>query len=90
MTDYEMNEYEGIQIERTEGFTQKAKQLSDFVAALPLDTQTNDRLVELMVEQVKEAELGAFAQGLRIGHEYSEYEASHPEEEPVSTGNLPS
>lgn len=90
MTDYEMNEYEGIQIERTEGFTQKAKQLSDFVAALHLDTQTNDRLVELMVEQVKEAELGAFAQGLRIGHEYSEYEASHSEEEPVSTGNLPS
>ena len=49
MTDYEMNEYEGIQIERTGGFTQKAKQLSDFVAALPLDTQTNDRLVKLMV-----------------------------------------
>ena len=90
MTDYEMTAYKGIQIERTEGFTQKAKQLSDFIAALPLDTQTNNCLVKLMVEHVKEAELGAFAQGLRIGHEYAEYEASRPEENPVSTGNLPS
>lgn len=90
MTDYEMNEYEGIQIERTEGCTQKAKQLRDFVAALPLDTQTNDRLVKLMVEKVKEAELGAFAQGLRIGREYAEYEASHPERKPMNTGTLPS
>lgn len=46
--------------------------------------------MKLMVEQVKEAELGAFAQGLRIGHEYAEYEASRPKENPVNTGTLPS
>ena len=52
--------------------------------------QEQEQTQNATAEQVKEAELGAFAQGLRIGHEYSEYEASHPEEEPVSTGNLPS
>ena len=78
------------QKERTEKFFQIAKQLSDFIKSLPLDQSTNDRLVKLMIEQVEEAEHGSFIQGFKMGREFAEYEASHPEGAPEGGEILPS
>ncbi|WP_223556031.1 hypothetical protein [Lysinibacillus sphaericus] len=61
-----------IQIERTEAFIQTANELSAFLKALPLDHEENDKLVELMVKHVKEAETGAFLQGFSMGYEFNE------------------
>ena len=77
-----MIEYEDIEdlqgaaiaVERTPDFFQVAQQLSDFIKELPLDQPTNDRLIALMVEQVHQAEEGAFSQGFRMGCEFSGHE----------------
>lgn len=69
-----------ISIERTPDFFQVAQQLSDYIKTLPLDQHSNDRLVALMVEQVQQAEKGAFSQGFRMGKEYADWEADHTEE----------
>jgi len=63
-----------IQIERTEAFIQTANELSAFLKALPLSYDENNRLVELMVKHVKEAEAGAFLQGFSMGYEFNEYQ----------------
>ena len=63
-----------IGIERTADFFDAAKQLSEFIYGLPLDKPTNDRLVALMVYQVRQAEKGAFFQGFRMGMELAEWE----------------
>ncbi len=54
-----------IQIVRSEAFLAKGRELSDYIAALPLTKEQNDRLVALMVEQVCVTELGAFKEGVR-------------------------
>lgn len=71
-------------VERTADFFQIARQLSDFLAGLPLDRPANDRLVELMVEQVQQAEKGAFLQGFRMGMEFTGWEQgkSKPQKKP--------
>ena len=56
-----------VSINRTEDFQKIAQQLSEFVAGLPLDQPTNDRLVALMVEQLNIAEKDAYLQGVDIG-----------------------
>lgn len=61
-----------IEIERTDAFKQTANELSTFLKALPLNNVDNDKLVELMVKHVKEAETGAFLQGFSVGYEFSE------------------
>lgn len=53
-----------IIINRSEDFQKVAQKLSEFVAGLPLDQPTNDRLVALMVEQVNIAEKDAYLQGV--------------------------
>lgn len=63
-----------IGIERTADFFDTAQQLSEFIHGLPLDQPTNDRLVALMVEQVQQAEKGAFFHGFRMGMDFSEWE----------------
>lgn len=65
-----------IQIDRTEAFIQTANELSTFLKALPLNNVDNDKLVELMVKHVKEAEAGAFLQGFSMGYEFSEYQGN--------------
>ena len=47
------NAVEGItlEIERSEEFYKKAKELSDFVQSLPLSSSDNQKLIELMVNQ---------------------------------------
>ncbi len=63
-----------IEIEHTEAFIQTAKELSAYLKALPLNNVDNDKLVELMIKHVKEAEQGAFLQGFSIGYEFSEHQ----------------
>ena len=63
-----------IGIERTADFFDAAQQLSKFIHGLPLEQPTNDRLVALMVEQVQQAEKGAFFQGFRMGMGLAEWE----------------
>ncbi|EON73835.1 hypothetical protein [Lysinibacillus sphaericus] len=62
-----------IEIERAEAFKQAVNELSDFLKALPLNHEDNDRLVALMVRNISEAEKGAFLQGFSMGYEFSEY-----------------
>lgn len=71
-------EEEGILIERSPEFYRIAKQLSEHIARLPLSVPDNDKLVELMIQQVTEAERAAFNQGLRMGVEFSDWEANQP------------
>ena len=58
-------EDEVVQIARSVEFMRKAGELSDYIAALPLTKEQNDRLVALMVEQVCVTEMGAFKEGVR-------------------------
>ena len=78
------------QKERTEKFFQIARELSDFIKGLPLDQPTNDRLVKMMIEQVEEAERGAFIQGCKMGRDYAIWDSGHPEESQEGSENLPS
>lgn len=73
---------EDISIERTPDFFQAAQQLSDYIKALPLDQPTNDRLISLMIDQVQQAEKGAFAHGFRMGAEIIGYEAQSSKKTP--------
>ena len=77
-----------IAIERTPDFFQVAQQLSEFIYGLQLDQPTNDRLVALMVDQVQQAEKGAFAHGFRMGMEFERHE-QHPDVPRKVTGKLP-
>ena len=77
-----------IAIERTPVFFQVAQQLSDFICGLPLDQPTNDRLVALMVDQLQQAEKGAFAHGFRMGMEFDRHE-QHPDIPRKVTGKVP-
>ena len=45
----------------------------DFIAALPISREENDRLIALIIQQVQDGEQGAFAQGLRIGKEFADW-----------------
>lgn len=56
------NEQEpALAVERTESFYSTARELSDFIAALPLSREENDRLIDLIIQQVQDGEQGAFA-----------------------------
>lgn len=63
-----------IKNENLESFYSTARELSDFIAALPLSREENDRLIALIIQQVQDGEQGAFAQGLRIGKEFAGWE----------------
>lgn len=66
------NEQEpALAVERTESFYNTARELSDFIAALPIGQEENDRFIALIIRQVQDGEQGAFAQGLRIGKEFA-------------------
>lgn len=93
MADNEINVFIDLpiaQIERTEKFFQIARQLSDFIKGLPLDQPTNDRLVQMMIEQVEEAEHGAFIQGFKMGRDFAIWDSEHPEEDAEVVDILPS
>ena len=56
-----------MEIERGPEFLAAAKELSDYVAALPLTVEQNDTLVKLTVAQTLEAERNSFLEGVRFG-----------------------
>ena len=62
------NAVEGItlEIERSEEFYKKAKELSDFVQSLPLSSSDNKVLIELMVNQTLAAEKSGFDFGVKL------------------------
>lgn len=68
------NEQEpALAVERTESFYGTARELSDFIAALPISREENGGLIALIIQQVQDGEQGAFAQGLRIGKEFADW-----------------
>lgn len=77
-----------IAIERTPDFFQVVQQLSEFIHGLSLDQHTNDRLIALMVNQVHQAEKGAFAHGFRMGMEFERHKL-HPDSRMRPKGKLP-
>ena len=56
-----------MEIERGPEFLAAAKELSNYIAALPLTVEQNDELVKLTVAQTLEAERNAFLEGARFG-----------------------
>lgn len=62
------NAVEGItlEIERSEEFYKKAKELSDLVQSLPLSSSDNQKLIELMVNQTLAAEKSGFDFGVKL------------------------
>lgn len=59
-------------IERTEDFKKAARELSDFIKGLPLSHPDNDKLIALIIAQVKQAEKDAFIQGFLAGSELND------------------
>lgn len=51
---------------RSKEFVDVAKRLGDFIKGIPMDTYTNDKLVDLMVKQVEVAEFDAFEFGFSM------------------------
>ena len=62
-----------LEIERGPEFLAAAKELSDYIAALPLTIEQNDTLVKLTVAQTLEAERNAFFEGGRFGLEFCKW-----------------
>ena len=56
-----------FEIPRSEQFYSAAKDLSKFIIGLPLSCEQNGKLIDLVLEQVRVAERGAFAEGLKLG-----------------------
>lgn len=56
-----------IEFERKESFHKAARELGDYIKGLPLTAKDNDRLMYLMIEQIHEAEQGAFERGFEMG-----------------------
>ena len=47
--------------------SETAKALSEFIKALPLSNADNDRLIQMMIDHITEAEKGAFESGFHMG-----------------------
>ena len=56
-----------VQVERTPEIMEKVNAVSDFIAALPLTRQQNDRLVELLTDMVNTLEHDSFLKGAVFG-----------------------
>ena len=58
---------------RTDKFYEAALELSDFVKGLPLSKQDNDKLVELITQQLQIGERDAFLYGMRLKIDFHEW-----------------
>lgn len=58
---------------RTDKFYEAARELSDFVKELPLSKQDNDKLVELIIQQLQTGERDAFLYGMRLKTDFQEW-----------------
>ncbi|HMM07195.1 MAG TPA: hypothetical protein PKD52_11105 [Clostridiales bacterium] len=63
---------DNVKIERTKVFDEVANSLSKYINNLPLSSEQNDHLIKLIINQIQEAEQGAFIYGIRIGANVSE------------------
>lgn len=70
-----------IPIRRTKRFFETAKALSEFIKALPLSDADNDRLIQMMIDHITEAEKGAFESGFHMGGEFAQYQQEDEETE---------
>ncbi len=59
---------------RTEEFYKAARELSDFIKELPLSQPDNDKLINLIIQQVQAAEQGTFQQGFQMGIEFKSWQ----------------
>lgn len=55
-----------IVIERTEDFYKSTNAVSEYLRILPLSTEQNNKLLNLMVEHTKAAERSGFVYGLKL------------------------
>ena len=60
-----------VSVDHSEEFLQSAKQLMDFISSLPIDQESNERLVGLLMEHVRTAEHDAVIIGFRSGVMYA-------------------
>lgn len=51
---------------RTEDFENVANELGDFITQLPISNEQNNQLIYLILQQIAEAEVGAFRFGISI------------------------
>lgn len=70
-----------IPIQRTKRFFETAKALSEFIKALPLSNADNDRLIQMMIDHITEAEKGAFESGFHMGGAFTQYQQEDEETE---------
>ena len=73
-----------IHVERSSEFIAIAHKVRDHINALPLSNDQHNRLVELITEQVVEAESTALKQGFDMGMKVMQHLAECPESAPVS------
>lgn len=69
-----------VVIERTEEFYSISKELSDFIESLPLGQPDNDKLISIIIRQIKAGEHGAFEQGFNMGVNIVKWQEEHPGE----------
>jgi len=63
-----------IKIKDTDDFLVFEKNLREFVKGLPISNDDHDKLIKLMLEQIKQTEKDSFLQGLEMGLEFAKYQ----------------
>lgn len=71
--DLNLDDDFGIVLDKGEMFLKSAKEVSEYLKALPLTKEQNDTLVALMLEHVGQARQDAFMQGFQMGQDFQEY-----------------
>lgn len=69
-----------LELPASDKLVAKVKELSDFVQSLNLPLEQNDRLVELVLAQMRAIQTEAFSEGFKLGCEHAEWEARERED----------
>ena len=77
ITEFPFLKGKEVEAQRTGEFYRIAWRMSKFMDELALPKELHDHLVELMIDQVLEAEHGAFSQGFLMGLETA-WDADEP------------
>ncbi len=73
-------------LEWPEPLHRQARELSEYIKALPLTVEQNDKLVHMLLQHVRECESNAFHLGIRFGKTITErIEAEEATELPLYT-----
>lgn len=62
-----------IEIIKSDSYMELVVEMSDFIQKLPLSTDDNDKLVNLILEQTRQAQLDAFRQGIQVGLDIAKF-----------------